>query len=463
MKSIKSDKYDTSNAISYKSKSNPTSHSSPFSDHKSSHSFINNNFNNNDHINLVQNQLPSLIERGPKSKSSRSGFITKTYRSDEPYEKRRDNSNNEINISFPMFYSQLELMKKDQVIDNEMKMRPSGFYAKARNRLNMKNSQLISKNFMMFGKMKQKNEVYVDFLGTMSKRLQLFINDLSFYHEGYPDQAKNITFKEKIRRHFVNFIKLRKEKIEFNLAEYLNQPIITLTKKSFKLVFLILLAFYTIALPINVAFKALPQTFISLDVIFLGIMAVQLFSNVCLAKNNNEIVNYKNWIDFLRIITFLSYVISINDFFSLCFLLFSFEEIAYFLNFPKLKINFFWLLALLQGFFLFNSLSCLWVVIVNNYNFSEQTWFERHDLQNLNFFGKYLNIFNYILTLTFAKEYNGIIYEQIFAIITSFLTIFMILYIGITFSRIYNENMQKNLKKELLFLIILIHFNIFHI
>ena len=226
---------------------------------------------------------------------------------------------------------------------------------------------------------------------------------------------------------------------------------------------MILLAFYTIALPINVAFKALPQTFISLDVIFLGIMAVQLFSNVCLAKNNNEIVNYKNWIDFLRIITFLSYVISINDFFSLCFLLFSFEEIAYFLNFPKLKINFFWLLALLQGFFLFNSLSCLWVVIVNNYNFSEQTWFERHDLQNLNFFGKYLNIFNYILTLTFAKEYNGIIYEQIFAIITSFLTIFMILYIGITFSRIYNENMQKNLKKELLFLIILIHFNIFHI
>ena len=429
-------KYDTSNAISYKSRSNQTSHSSPFSDNKSSRSFV----KDNDHINILANQTVSLIER---VKTSRSVGMPKTFRSDEPYEKIRENSNNELNVSFPMFFSQLELIKKDQVIDNKEKSRPSGFYAKARNRLKSKNSQLISKNVILFRKMRSKTETPIDFLGALAKRLQLFINDVSFYQEGFPEKSKPFSCAQKIKKFFVSL----PEKLGFLFTKKdHNLPLDQLIKQSFHMFFFVLLAFYTITLPINVAFKILPSQFIILDVIFLGIMGVNWILSLNVQKK--PIIDYRKIFSLFRMATFFSYIFSINDFFSLCFLLFSLEEIRFILDSPKIKPQLFWLLSLFQGFFLFNSLSCIWVTIGNMYFFTEINWYERHNLQTITPFAKYLNIFNYIMTLPFSKEYNGSIFEQIFSIIVSFLAIFMVMQTGISFSRILRENIQKQTQNQ---------------
>lgn len=435
-------KYDTSNAISYKSRSNQTSHSSPFSDNKSSRSFV----KDNDPINILANQTVSLIER---VKTSRSVGQPKTFRSDEPYEKVRENSNNELNVSFPMFFSQLELLKKDQVIDNKEKSRPSGFYAKARNRLKSKNSQLISKNVILFRKMKSKTEAPIDFLGALAKRLQLFINDVSFYQEGFPEKSQTFSCPGKIKNFFIRCLIKLQEKMGFLFSKNLNNLAFDQSlKKMFQMLFFVLVYVYTIILPINVAFKILPSLCVILDVIFLGIMCINWI--FCLNFKQKAIINYSKLFSLFRIATFVSYIFSINDFFSLCFLFFSLEEIRFFLDSPKIKPQLFWVVSLFQGFFFFNSFSCIWVTIGNVYFFTEVNWYERHNLNSVTPFAKYLNIFNYIMTLPFSKEYNGIIFEQIFSIIVSFLTIFMVMHIGISFSRNLRENIQNHTQNQYL-------------
>lgn len=373
------------------------------------------------------------------------------YKSDDQLENPQAKSNNEIIDSFPMFYSQFETMKLDQITDNFKKARPaSSIYVKARNRMNNKNSGIISKNFLFFKKNKQKNneDFSGEFLYTLANRIQLFMKDSSFFQEGMPIVINKITLRGKFFNYFKSFQYFFRDKLKGLIREIKSQSIIIVLSNSFESIFLSFLCFYLIALPINVAFKFIPTNFMILDIIFTCLLVIKIFMRYNLLKNDKKILTFDTILLILKFLTYFSYLFALNDILSLCFLLFSCGEVDKILKYFEKKIKFYFLLLAFQAFLLFNSLTCIWIIIENSSNVQENQWLERHNLQYLDKFGKYINIFNYILNLPFAKEFNDLLFEQIFSIFATFLSFSLILYLAINSNYVYHKKMQRKFKKS---------------
>ena len=359
-----------------------------------------------------------------------------------------------------MFYSQIDEKKlaKDEIKDDNMRI--SGVYAK--NRKKMTNSGLISKNARLFRKIDKKKE-NSGVLCCFNKKIQVFINDLSFFQEGFSENDEKISVIRRIQRFFKEKSSFLQKKLFFFLREICEEKMIKIgISRIFSLFFVGFLAFYLVFLPINVAYKDFPKGFLILDVIFLVLLIAQAFFKLDLSRIRERtlfsLIKYENFLSFLRISAFFSYLLNICDFFSIFFLIFSFEEFSLFLAFYRKNLKIYGVFLIFYMFLLINSLVCLWEILVN---VTKNGWFERHNLVNLDFPTKYLISFNYIINLPFYKEFNTNRLEQIFAIFCSFLAFSSLFFMAISFNQIYQEINKEKRKKWYFFRFFLKNFSLF--
>lgn len=465
---FKNAKYETSNAISYKSKSNQTSHSSPFSN-KSSKSFI----NQNDPINLA-NKSAYIIERDPNNfnffKSARVPRIAKSIKSDEPLEKLFENySNRELSMSFPMFFSQFDLRNQgDQVIDSDKNrecaefyeqspktQRLSSVYAKARNKMKIKNNGIISKNVIFFKKYHKKQEELQAIAGysllnnAIAKRLQLFVNDAAFYQEGLLEKHTKPQFSAEklIKTLFSMVFATAFTKIKGILC-FFSWKNLDLRKnyQSLNNITTVFIVVYAIILPLNLGFNLLPSHFLAIDIIMLALLAIRLYHK----KTEKKLIDYCS---FLQIVSVFSYIFTINSLLSLFFVVLSFKELRnlFFARFhsPKLEISL--IISFFQCILLANAMVCLWILVQNYYSSSETAWMSRQQLMFLGKDAKYLAIFNFVLTSPFSKDYNGLILEQLFGIFASFAWLALLLSEILNISHVFYQIKQEKIKKEYVF------------
>ena len=453
----KEKKYETSNAISYKSRSNMTSHSSPFTENnKSSHSYILDpqkpHIPPSDPTSLSRDKPILVIER-PK-KTHRSPEIAKTYKSDDKPIGNRSNINS-MDLSFPMFYSQLDLIKDHITQKNE---RLSNVYGKARDKIKARSSGLISKNFILFKKIglktkefNGKNSGSTAGLACISKKMQGFFNDLSWFND---EKTKNHGFFLEKHEFFKGFF----EGIIENMKK--SDFFIENLKNMLFLFFFFFLCLYSVALPLDVAYQLLPSSWFIMDIFFVVILIAKLIYKLIIESKKPDYLkkNTINWvisniIEFLLILTAFSYIFHINDLYSLCFSVFAIYELTIYMNKNMRNMKIFNIFLIFLFFLIFHNLACLWEVLINSGVFIKSNWIERHDLEGIDEFTRYLNVFNYITTVPFYKEYNSNVLEQIFYIFNSILAFIAISYGFIRANKVFLENYEKTYKNQYIYCI----------